>query len=64
MIYLMSPITLTINLYPDNTTIYVTDYDPDTLSFKPSKDLQKIAEWIDMNGLNNNCWKDTINGTE
>ena len=51
-----------INLYADDTTIYVTDRDPDSLSFKLSKDLQKIAEWIEE-WLENECWKDTINGT-
>ena len=46
-----------INLYADDTTIYVTDRDPDSLSFKLSKDLQKITEWIERNGLKMNVGK-------
>ena len=42
-------------------TIYITDHDPDTISYKLSKDLWRIAEWVDsrdeMNGLKMNVGK-------
>ena len=34
----------TINLYADDTTIYVADHDPNSVSLKLSEDLQRIAE--------------------
>ena len=44
----------TINLYADNATIYVADYDPGALI---SKNLLRITEWIEMNGLKTNVRK-------
>lgn len=47
----------TINLYADDTPIYVTGRDPDILSHKLNEDLQKLAEWIEANGLKMNMGK-------
>ena len=47
----------TINLYADDTTIYVADRDPNSLSSKLSEDLHKIADWIKANGMKMNVGK-------
>ena len=47
----------TINLYADDTTIYVADHDPNSVSLNLSEDLQRIAEWITANGLKMNIGK-------
>ena len=50
----------TTNLYADDTTIYVSDKDPDVLTHKLNKGLQRIAERIERNGLRMKlCRKDT-----
>ncbi len=41
----------TVNLYADDTTIYVADREPSTFGEKSSNDLERIAVWIESNGL-------------
>lgn len=40
-----------VNLYADNTAIYLADTDPSILSCRVEKDLKSVAEWITANGL-------------
>ena len=47
----------TINLYADDTTIYMTDRDPLIVGEKLSADLQRVAAWIGSNGLKMNITK-------
>ena len=36
---------------------HVADHDPDSLSCKLNEDLQRVAEWIDVNGMKMNVGK-------
>ena len=47
----------TINLYADDTTIYMTDRDPLIVGEKLSADLQRVAAWIGSNGRKMNITK-------
>ncbi len=47
----------TVNLHADDTTIYVADREPSTIGEKLSNDLQRIAVWIESNGLKMNVTK-------
>ena len=47
----------TVNLYADDTTIYVADRDPSVVGNKLNADLNKVAAWIKSNGLKMNVAK-------
>ena len=47
----------TVNLYADDTAIYVSDEDPGTVGFELEQDLQRVANWISTNGLRMNISK-------
>lgn len=47
----------TVNLYADDTTVYVADQDPSVVGDKLSADLHRIATWIEANGLRMNIGK-------
>ena len=47
----------TVNLYANDTTIYVGDDDPTEVGRRLEEDLQCIAEWIDSNRLKMNLSK-------
>ena len=47
----------TVNLYADDTTIYSTDENPVVLGARMEKDLESVANWINMNGLKMNVVK-------
>ena len=44
----------TVNLYADDTAIYVSDKDPGIVGFELEQDLQRVANWILTNGLRMN----------
>ena len=47
----------TVNLYADDTTIYSTDENPVVLGARMEKDLESVANWIEMNDLKMNVVK-------
>ena len=46
-----------VNLYADDTTIYSTGENPVVLGTRMEKDLERVANWIRMNGLKMNVAK-------
>ena len=46
-----------INLYADDTTIYISADNPDTISTMIVNDLERIATWIDHNSMKLNICK-------
>ena len=47
----------TVNLYSDDTAIYVSDEDPGTVRFELEWDLQRVSNWISTNRLRMNITK-------
>ncbi len=41
----------TVSLYADDTTIYCSDVDPSRVQLTLNTDLERIATWIEANGL-------------
>lgn len=46
-----------VNLYADDTAIYLADNDPAVLGSRIEHDLNKVGEWIRENGLKMNASK-------
>ena len=46
-----------VNLYADDTAIYLADNDPAVLGSRIEHDLNKVEEWIRENGLKMNASK-------
>ena len=52
-----------VNLYADNTTIYICDHNPPVVGDKLDDDLMCIVDWINSNGLRmHECGRNTTNG--
>lgn len=49
-----------VNLYADDTTVYVADVDPIVVRDKLTEDLNAVACWIDNNGLRMNVSKTNL----
>ena len=50
----------TINLYADDTTIYLADANPVMLGSRVEGDLGRVADWISSNGLRMNVAKNQL----
>ncbi len=44
----------TVSLYADDTTIYCSDVDPSRVQLSLNTDVERIATWIEANGLRMN----------
>ena len=52
-----------VNLYADDTAIYLDDNDPAVLGSRIEHDLNKVGEWIREKWPQDECFKDSVDGT-